>query len=92
MPGCVIEAGMAGLPVVSFGLAGVPEVVEDGVTGFVVPAGDQAALAERTLQLLEDGGLRRRMGDAAIERCRPVYDIDLIARRYADVYATAVAA
>jgi glycosyltransferase involved in cell wall biosynthesis len=92
MPGCVIEAGMAGLPVVSFGLAGVPEVVEDGVTGYVVPPGDHAALAERTLELLEDGGLRRRMGDAATARCVPAFDIARVARRFAEVYAEAVAA
>jgi glycosyltransferase involved in cell wall biosynthesis len=92
MPGCVIEAGMAGVPVVSFGLAGVPEVVEDGVTGFVVPAGDHVALAERTLLVLEDGELRRRMGEAAMDRCRPVFDIEAIARRYVDVYTKVVAA
>jgi glycosyltransferase involved in cell wall biosynthesis len=91
MPGCVIEAGMAGLPVVSFGLAGVPEVVVDGETGFVVPAGDHAALADRTLQLLDDEPLRRRMGAAAAGRCGPAFDIGRITRRYADVYAEVAA-
>jgi glycosyltransferase involved in cell wall biosynthesis len=87
MPGCLIEAGMAGVPVVAFGLAGVPEVVEDGVTGFVVEPGDHASLAERVLKLLEDEGLRREMGAAASRRCLATFDIAGIARRYAEVYA-----
>jgi glycosyltransferase involved in cell wall biosynthesis len=87
MPGCVIEAGMAGVPVVSFGLAGVPEVVEDGATGYVVPPGDHAALADRALELLEDEALRRAMGEAAIARCLPRFDIARVASRFADVYA-----
>ncbi len=91
MPGCVIEAGMAGVPVVSFGLAGVPEVVADGVTGFVVPPGDHAALAERTLQLLEDRALREAMGAAAAARCLPRFDIASVARRVADLYETVAA-
>jgi glycosyltransferase involved in cell wall biosynthesis len=91
MPGCVIEAGMSGVPVVSFGLAGVPEVIEHGVTGFVVHPGDHAALAERALQVLENATLRRSMGRAAAERCRRSFDIGPIARRYASVYAEAAA-
>lgn len=91
MPGCVIEAGMAGVPVVAFGLAGVPEVVLDGVTGYVVEAGDHAALAERALKLLTDEKLRASMGRAAMERCRPAFDIEGVARRFADVYSEAVA-
>jgi glycosyltransferase involved in cell wall biosynthesis len=91
MPGCLIEAGMAGVPVVAFGLAGVPEVVEDGVTGFVVEPGDHASLAERVLKLLGDEGLRREMGLAAARRCLATFDIAGIARRYAEVYAEVAA-
>jgi glycosyltransferase involved in cell wall biosynthesis len=87
MPGCVIEAGMASLPVVAFRVAGVPEVLTDGVTGYVVDPGDHEALARRTLELLGDEALRRAMGKAAEERCRAVFAIDRVAERYADVYA-----
>jgi glycosyltransferase involved in cell wall biosynthesis len=91
MPGCLIEAGMAGMPVVAFGLAGVPEVVEDAVTGFVVEPGDHASLAERVLKLLADEELRREMGRAAARRCLATFDIAGIARRYAEVYAEVAA-
>jgi glycosyltransferase involved in cell wall biosynthesis len=74
-PGCgeayglaYLEAQAAGLPVVAFATAGVPEVVEDGVTGLLVPDGDVAALAVAIRRLLADEALRARMGAAARER------------------------
>ncbi|MGQ9459495.1 MAG: glycosyltransferase, partial [Anaerolineae bacterium] len=58
----------AGRPAVATAVGGVPDLVADGETGFVVPPGDPAALAERTVRLLKDEALRRRMGSAARER------------------------
>ncbi len=87
MPGCVIEAGMAGLPAVAFGVAGVPEVIADGVTGYVIPPGDHAELAERVVGLLADEARRQAMGRAAADRCREAFDILTVAGRYADVYS-----
>ena len=90
MPGCVIEAGMAGVPAVAFGVAGVPEVVVDGVTGYVVPPGDHDRLAERVSHLLADPSRREEMGRAAREHYRGAYDITGIADRYVGVYAEVV--
>jgi glycosyltransferase involved in cell wall biosynthesis len=87
MPGCLIEAGMAGLPVVALRVAGVPEVVIDGVTGYLVEPGDHAELARRVLELLGDEQRRCTMGRAAKERCRSTFDIGSVARRYVDVYS-----
>lgn len=71
-PGCgeayglaYLEAQAAGLPVVAQAIAGVPEVVADGVTGFLTPAGDVGAYAEAVGRLLGDAPLRDRMGGAA---------------------------
>jgi glycosyltransferase involved in cell wall biosynthesis len=90
MPACVIEAGMAGIPVVAFQVAGVPEVLIDGVTGYVVDPGNDEAFAARALTLLLNEDLRREMGRAAIERCQSLYDIQGVARRYADIYTEVV--
>jgi glycosyltransferase involved in cell wall biosynthesis len=60
-----LEAMRAGLPVIVSDHAGSAEVVEEGVTGFVVPAKDVAALASRIELLARDAALRRRMGAAA---------------------------
>lgn len=74
-PGCgeafglaYLEAQAVGLPCVAFATAGVPEVVEDGVTGLLVPEGDTRALAEAARRLLSDPALRARMGQAARDR------------------------
>jgi glycosyltransferase involved in cell wall biosynthesis len=91
MPGCLIEAGMASVPVAAYAVAGVPEVVIDGDTGYTVKPGDAAGLAERTIRLLEDPALRDRMGALARDRCERLFDMSAIARRYLTVYEEVLA-
>jgi glycosyltransferase involved in cell wall biosynthesis len=86
MPACVIEAGMAALPVAGYALAGIPEVVIDGVTGVLNPPGDHSGLTRRAASLLDDEAARRRMGEAARARCRSLFEIRPIARRYLELY------
>lgn len=66
----LVEAMACGRPVVASSVGGVPDVVEDGVTGFLVPHGDDAALAAALDRLLDDRALAERMGDAGRERAR----------------------
>jgi glycosyltransferase involved in cell wall biosynthesis len=68
LPLVVIEAETAGLPVVASGVGGVPELIEDGITGFVVPPRNPRALADIIQRLLDDTQLRRRIGSAAREK------------------------
>ena len=74
-PGCgeayglaYLEAQAAGLPVVAWATAGVPEVVEDGTTGLLAPDRDISGLADRIARLLRDRELRQRLGRAARAR------------------------
>jgi glycosyltransferase involved in cell wall biosynthesis len=62
---CVLEAMASGTPVVASRTGGLPEVVRDGETGFLVTAGDVSELHDRIDQLLRDAALARRMGRAA---------------------------
>jgi glycosyltransferase involved in cell wall biosynthesis len=62
------EAMACGLPVVATTAGALPEVVEDGVTGILVPPADARALAEAMHKLMRDGELRRRMGQAGRQR------------------------
>lgn len=70
----IIEAQSCGKPVVVSNIGGLPEVVEDGVTGFVVERKDAAAAAEKLEKLVLDADLRERMGSAGRERVLRLYD------------------
>lgn len=86
MPASVIEAGMVGVPVVGYALAGVPEIVVDGETGRLVSRGDEAGLRQALASILNDASARDRMGKAARERCMTLFDIDSVAPRYLALY------
>lgn len=75
LPVVLMEALAAGLPVVTTRIAGVAELVEDGISGFLVPPGDAAALAEKLAILLADPALRAAMGKAGRARVRAGFDI-----------------
>lgn len=68
LPLAVIEAMMAGLPVVATAVGGVSEVVADGQTGILVPPGQPEALAGALNRLLKDTGLRTQMGATGRQR------------------------
>jgi glycosyltransferase involved in cell wall biosynthesis len=86
MPGTVIEAGMVGLPVAGYDVAGVCEVVESGTTGLLARPGDTRGLTDHVAGLLADAERRRAMSAAARARCHARFDIDAVAPRYLDVY------
>lgn len=88
LPLVLIEASAASLPVVATDVGGNAEIVADGRSGFLVEAGDHAALAGAMLRLeaLPEGE-RRAMGAAGLERARTEYQIDVVARRWLEFYA-----
>jgi glycosyltransferase involved in cell wall biosynthesis len=77
-----IEAQAAGLPVVGAHNLGVPDVVDDGVTGFLPRYGDAGAFAEAVGTLLDDAELRQRMGLAAAGHALACHDIETAGRRF----------
>lgn len=70
LPTAIQEAMAHSLPVISTFHAGIPEAVQDGMTGYLVREGDTAAMAERIVRLARDRGLRRQMGVAGWRRAR----------------------
>ena len=72
-PNWVVEAMAAARPVVATRVGGVPDAVAENETGFLVDAGDHAALAERLESLLRDPELRNRMGSQGTARARALY-------------------
>lgn len=67
-PLVLLEAAAQELPVVSYAVGGVPEIVAPGVTGLLVPEGDRAGLVEGVARLLDSPLLARRMGQAAYDQ------------------------
>ncbi|MBI1749151.1 MAG: glycosyltransferase [Acidobacteria bacterium] len=68
LPNAVLEAMAAARPVVASRVGGTPELVDEGVNGYLVPVGDAEAMARRMLELLRDPVLRRAMGEAGRAR------------------------
>jgi colanic acid/amylovoran biosynthesis glycosyltransferase len=81
IPGTIVEAMAAGLPVVATRHAGIPAVIDDGENGLLVPERDPDALAAALEQLLTDGSARERLGRAAAQRASR--DLDLVPRTVA---------
>jgi glycosyltransferase involved in cell wall biosynthesis len=85
-PVSLIEAMAAGRPVVSTRVGGVPDLVENGVAGLLVPPGDPAALAEAMTTLLADPQRRRLMGQAGRERVYPALSAQRLVRDIDQLY------
>ena len=85
-----LEAMSAGVPVVASNIGGLPEVVEDGVTGFLHDPDDEVALAASIEKLLGNDRLRERMGRAARRHAKARFDIDDAVDRYEAVYESAI--
>ena len=75
LPTVLLEAMAAGLPCVSTPINGVPEIIEHGRTGVLVPENDPRALAAAIRSLLEDPVRRRQMGVAARIRAEERFDL-----------------
>jgi glycosyltransferase involved in cell wall biosynthesis len=82
LPNVVLEAFAAGVPVVATAVGGTPEVVEEGLSGHLVPPGDPAALARHIRGLLGDGGRRRAMGRHGRARVRDQFTFEAQGLQY----------
>lgn len=85
-PNAVLEAMAARLPVVATRAGGIPEAIDDGKTGLLVPVRDPAALGAALVRLIGDAALRRRMGAAGRARVEAEFALDACAVAYARLY------
>jgi glycosyltransferase involved in cell wall biosynthesis len=90
-PVTAIESLASGCPVVATRVGGVPDVVEEGVDGFMVEPGDLDALADRLARLAADPELRARMGAAGRERVLPRYGVERLIDDVDGLYRTLLA-
>ncbi len=81
-----LEAMACGVPVVGTAIGGIPEVIEDGATGYLVPVGDVEFVAERVLQLLQDQATHQRFRERALKRVKQEFYSQRIVSEYERLY------
>jgi glycosyltransferase involved in cell wall biosynthesis len=89
LPRALLEGGLLRRPAIGTRLSGVPEIIRDGETGFVVPVGDAAALAGRLELLLGDPALRERMGNAAHDYVAATFTVQAMVAGTLETYRRA---
>jgi glycosyltransferase involved in cell wall biosynthesis len=87
LPNMAIEAFACGRPCIGFAVGGLPDIVEDGANGRLAPPLDTSELAAAIAWVLQDEERRRALGWAARQKAEQTFDLRLVARRYADLYA-----
>ena len=86
-----LEAMACGVPVVASRVGGIPEVIQDGRTGFLCDPVDPAGMADRAIALLTDRGRREAMGREAADDVRARFSADAVVPRYEAVYEQVLA-
>ena len=86
VPRALLEAAVAGRPIVTTRMPGCTDVIRDGQNGFLVPPGDPRLLAERVLDLLRDRVTAAAMGARAAQLVRKEFNLEITVARYAAVY------
>ena len=86
MPRALMEAMSMSLPVVATNAGGIPEVVENNVSGLIVPRQNPDALAEGLVKIIHDPVLRRRLGKAARIRILNHFSLEAMVDRYVEFY------
>src|SRR5439155_1726404 len=86
----LLDAMAASRPIVATTAGGIPEIVEDGVNGLLVPPRDQHALAGAIVRALKDAGLRRRMGEAGFARVNERFTVERMVAETASAYERVV--
>lgn len=85
-PNAVLEAMASGRAVIGTQAGGIPEAIDDGKTGLIVPPRDPAALGAALARLIADATLRTRMGEAGRTRVEAEFSLDACAAAYAAFY------
>jgi glycosyltransferase involved in cell wall biosynthesis len=92
MPNVLLEASLAGLPIVSTDVGGARDIIVEEETGYIVPIGDKAALVERLTFLIRNSSTRKRMGRAAQQQIQTDFSLNKITGVFQGIYDRALMA
>jgi len=91
IPAVLMEAMAMAKPCVSTAISGIPELIEDGHSGLLVPEKDEIALADALCRLLDDPQLAKRLGRAGREKVRRAFNLDHVTDQLLHLFASALA-
>jgi len=83
----ILEAMATGVPVIATRVGGNPEIVQDNVTGSLIPSGDYALLSEMITKYLNDRSLCESQGQAARLRCEKFFSLNVMVEKYDKLYS-----
>ncbi|MCY7871130.1 N-acetyl-alpha-D-glucosaminyl L-malate synthase BshA [Bacillus spizizenii] len=83
----LLEAMACGVPCIGTNIGGIPEVIKNNVSGFLVDVGDVAAATDRAMSILEDEQLSKRFTEAAMEILKNEFSSQKIVSQYEQIYA-----
>jgi len=86
-PTTILEAMACGIPVVASAVGGIPEQVDDSITGFLVPPENPGAMHARLLELLENHDLLMRMGHESVHKAEKSFNIERMVDEYIEWYS-----
>ena len=89
LPRVVFEAMSAGLPVIATAVSGIPEIVQDGVTGFLIQPGDESALGEKMRWCLEHSDALNVMGQKAFVFAKASFSTERYLEGYRQIFESA---
>ena len=86
-----LEAMACGIPVITSNAGGLPEVVEDGSTGFILPVGDVEGMAEKAILLAKNKEMYRIFSENCTHRATGVFSHEKITNQYEEIYERVIA-
>lgn len=88
----LLEAAAKALPLVASDVGGIPEIIDDGVNGYLVPVGDVCGFQSALSKLINEGALRKTMGEKAKKKTETVFQQDKIIKRLDEIYKSVLEA